>query len=144
MPAPPYDLLDTFLSPFRTTIGEALRTFFAATEPPPGRILELLHALDQAKHDDTSRGKQNLHDTPNEDRPVSKKRRARAKELGKTFSEKERVEKIPDGYIVRNANGEALVYVYPRSIESEVLGAKMLTAEEAIRIAIRIAKLRDG
>jgi hypothetical protein len=31
----------------RTKIGEGLRTLFVPTEPPPKRLLELLHVLDQ-------------------------------------------------------------------------------------------------
>ena len=44
-----------------------------------------------------------------------------------------RVEKIPGGYVVRDANGQALAYVYSR--------ANDLTEDEARRIAANIAKL---
>jgi hypothetical protein len=74
---------------------------------------------------------------------ASKKRRAHAKHLS-SISEKERIEKIPGGYVVRDANRQPLVYVYPGANESEALQANVLTADEALRIAIHIAKLRGG
>jgi hypothetical protein len=49
---------------------------------------------------------------------------------------------MPGGYVVRDANGQALVYVYSREREAEAL-AKVLTKDEARRIAINVAKLRD-
>jgi hypothetical protein len=59
-----------------------------------------------------------------------------------------RADKMPDGYVVRDANGQALVYVYSRENEAEALQAKVLTADEARRIAINAAKSpslgRDG
>jgi hypothetical protein len=48
---------------------------------------------------------------------------------------------MPGGYVVRDANGQALVYVYSRENEAEALQAKVLTADEARRIAINVAKL---
>jgi hypothetical protein len=51
-----------------------------------------------------------------------------------------RADKMPDGYVVRDANGQALVYVYSRENEAEALQAKVLTADEAWRIAINAAK----
>jgi hypothetical protein len=42
--------------------------------------------------------------------------------------------------VVRDANGQALVYVYSRENEAEALRAKVLTADEARRIAINVAK----
>jgi hypothetical protein len=50
-------------------------------------------------------------------------------------------DKTPGGYVVRDANGQALVYVYARNSEPEVMQAKVLTADEARRIAINVAKL---
>jgi hypothetical protein len=44
-------------------------------------------------------------------------------------------------HIVRDANGHALIYVYSRETEAEALQAKVLTADEARRIAINVAKL---
>ena len=52
-----------------------------------------------------------------------------------------RAEKMPGGYIVRDANGQALAYVYSRANEAEALQAKVLTEDEARRIAANIAKL---
>jgi hypothetical protein len=52
-----------------------------------------------------------------------------------------RADKMPGGYVVRDANGQALVYVYSRASEAEALQAKVLTADEARRIAINVAKL---
>jgi hypothetical protein len=51
-----------------------------------------------------------------------------------------RADKMP-GYVVRDANGQALVYVYARNSEAEAMQAKVLTADEARRIAINVAKL---
>jgi hypothetical protein len=52
-----------------------------------------------------------------------------------------RADKMPGGYIVRDANGQALVYVYSCESEAEAMQAKVLTADEARRIAINVAKL---
>jgi hypothetical protein len=71
---------------------------------------------------------------------IDGKRAARAKHLS-DISEKKRVEKIPSGYVVRDANGQALVYVYCRGNQSEGLQAKVLTEDEARWIAINVAKL---
>jgi hypothetical protein len=45
------------------------------------------------------------------------------------------------GIRLRCANGQALVYVYSRLTETEAMQAKVLTADEARRIAINVAKL---
>ena len=50
-------------------------------------------------------------------------------------------DKIPGGYVVRDANGQALVYVYSRDNEAEALQAKVLTKDEARRIAVNVARL---
>jgi hypothetical protein len=47
---------------------------------------------------------------------------------------------IPGGYVVRDANGEALAYLYSRDNPTEALQAKMLTKDEARRIAVNIAR----
>jgi hypothetical protein len=52
-----------------------------------------------------------------------------------------RADKMPGGYGVRDANGQALVYVYSRASEAEAMQAKVVTADEARRIAINVAKL---
>jgi hypothetical protein len=41
---------------------------------------------------------------------------------------------MPGGYAVRDANGQAFVYVYSRENEAEAQQAKVLTADEAHRI----------
>jgi hypothetical protein len=48
---------------------------------------------------------------------------------------------MPHGYVVRDANGQALVWVYSRDSEAEAMRAKVLTADEARRIAVNVAKL---
>jgi hypothetical protein len=46
-----------------------------------------------------------------------------------------RADKIPGGYAVRDANGQALAYVYSRDNKDEARQAKVLTKDEARRIA---------
>jgi K+/H+ antiporter YhaU regulatory subunit KhtT len=50
-------------------------------------------------------------------------------------------DKIPGGYVVRDANGQALAYIYSRDNEDEARQAKVLTKDEARRIAINVARL---
>jgi hypothetical protein len=54
-----------------------------------------------------------------------------------------RTDKIPGGYVVRDANGQDLAYVYSRETEAEALQAKVLTKDEARRIAVNIARLPE-
>jgi K+/H+ antiporter YhaU regulatory subunit KhtT len=54
-----------------------------------------------------------------------------------------RAEKIPDGYVVRDANGQALAYLYCRDSEAEARQAKVLTSDEARRIATNLARLPE-
>jgi hypothetical protein len=54
-----------------------------------------------------------------------------------------RVEKIPGGYVVRDANNQALAYVYSRATEAEAMQAKVLTEDEARRVAANIARLPE-
>jgi hypothetical protein len=54
-----------------------------------------------------------------------------------------RADKIPGGYAVRDANGQALVYVYSRDNDAEALQAKVLTKDEAHRIAVNVALLPE-
>ncbi len=54
-----------------------------------------------------------------------------------------RAEPIPGGYVVRDANGQALTYLYSRDNPTEALQAKMLTKDEARRIAVNIARLPE-
>jgi hypothetical protein len=64
--------------------------------------------------------------------------------LDKGEPEKELIEKIPGGYVVRDSNGQALVHFYCGANETEALRANVLTEDEARRLAISIAKLRRG
>jgi hypothetical protein len=52
-----------------------------------------------------------------------------------------RAEKIPGGYVVRDANGQALAYVSSRATEAEAIEARVLTEDEARVIATCIAQL---
>jgi hypothetical protein len=53
-----------------------------------------------------------------------------------------RADKLPGGYVVLDANGQALAYVYSRDNEAETRHAKVLTKDEGRRVAINIARLR--
>ena len=46
-------------------------------------------------------------------------------------------------YPAGDASGQALAYVYSRANEAEAMQAKVLTEDEAWRIATNIAKLPD-
>jgi hypothetical protein len=50
-------------------------------------------------------------------------------------------DKIPGGFVVRDANGQALAYLYSRENEDEARQAKVLTKDEARRIAVNFARL---
>jgi hypothetical protein len=50
---------------------------------------------------------------------------------------------MPGGYVVRDANGQAIAYLYPPENEAEARQAKVLTADEARRIALNIARLPE-
>ncbi len=52
-------------------------------------------------------------------------------------------ESIPGGYVVKDANGQSLAYVYSRDNENDARTAKVLTEDEARRIASNIAKLPE-
>jgi len=54
-----------------------------------------------------------------------------------------RADRIPGGYVVRDANGQAIASIYSRENEAEARQAKVLTADEARRIAINIARLPE-
>jgi hypothetical protein len=53
------------------------------------------------------------------------------------------IEQIPGGYKVRDANGQALAYVYARQTQQQVDAAKVLTFDEARRIAVNVARLPE-
>jgi hypothetical protein len=50
---------------------------------------------------------------------------------------------MPGGYVVRDANGQAIAYIYSRENEDEARQAKVLTGDEARRIAVNIARLPE-
>jgi endo-1,4-beta-D-glucanase Y len=52
-------------------------------------------------------------------------------------------EVTPNCFIVRDANGQALSYVYYESEPGRRSAAKLLTRDEACRMAVNIAKLPD-
>jgi hypothetical protein len=54
-----------------------------------------------------------------------------------------RADRTPHGYVVRDANGQELAYVYSRDNEAEALQATVLTKDEARRIAVNIARLPE-
>jgi hypothetical protein len=47
---------------------------------------------------------------------------------------------MPGGYVVRDANGQSIAFVYGRATEAEAMQAKVLTMDEARRIATNIAR----
>jgi hypothetical protein len=69
------------------------------------------------------------------------RRRATEAMNSRRFPAPWRADKIPGGYVVRDANGQALAYIYSRDNEAEELQAKVLTKDEARRIAVNIARL---
>jgi hypothetical protein len=54
-----------------------------------------------------------------------------------------RVDKIPGDYVIRDATGQAMAFVYSRENEAAARQAKVLTADEARRIAVNIARLPE-
>ena len=50
-------------------------------------------------------------------------------------------EQIPGGYVVKDATGQSLAYVYVRETKTEADTAHVLTMDEARRVASNIAKL---
>jgi hypothetical protein len=54
-----------------------------------------------------------------------------------------RADKIPGGYVVRDANDQAIAYIYSRENEAEALQAKVLTKDEARSIAVNVARLPE-
>jgi hypothetical protein len=51
---------------------------------------------------------------------------------------------MPGGYVVRDANGQALAYLYCRDKDAEARQAKVLTKDEARRIAVNVAMPESG
>ena len=54
-----------------------------------------------------------------------------------------RVDKIPGGHVVRDATGQALSCLYSRDNDAEARQAKVLTKDEARRIATTVARLPE-
>jgi hypothetical protein len=54
-----------------------------------------------------------------------------------------RADKIAGGFVVRDATGQALAYIYSRDSEVEAQQAKVLTTGEARQIAVNIARLPE-
>jgi hypothetical protein len=50
---------------------------------------------------------------------------------------------VPGGHVVRDANGQALAHICSRKNEAEALRTKMLTKDEARRIATDVARLPE-
>jgi hypothetical protein len=50
---------------------------------------------------------------------------------------------IPGGYVVRDASGQSIAYVYSRETLVEARQANVLTKDEARRIALNIARLSE-
>jgi hypothetical protein len=53
------------------------------------------------------------------------------------------VDTIPGGYVVRDATGQALAFIYSRETEVEARQANVLTKDESRRIAVNIARLPE-
>ena len=60
--------------------------------------------------------------------------------MGRRFRTPWTAERIPGGYVVKDANGQALAYVYARESKADADIAKVLTMDEARRVASNIAK----
>jgi hypothetical protein len=52
-------------------------------------------------------------------------------------------DETPGGYVVRDATGQALAFIYSRNTEAEARQANVLTADEARRIDVNIARLPE-
>ena len=53
-------------------------------------------------------------------------------------------ERIDGGYVVKDANGQALAYVYARETRADAAIANVLTMDEARRIAIGLLRVRSA
>jgi hypothetical protein len=50
---------------------------------------------------------------------------------------------MPGGYVVRDATGQIIAWVYGRASTAEAMQAKVLTIDEARRVATNIARLPE-
>jgi len=64
-------------------------------------------------------------------------------ERSRRFPPPWRADRIPGGYVVRDDNGQAIAYIYARANEAEARQAKVLTADQARRIAVNFARLPE-
>ena len=63
--------------------------------------------------------------------------------MSRRFPPPWRAEKISGGYVVRDATGQAIAYLYGRATEADAMAAKQLTMDEARRVAANIARLPE-
>jgi hypothetical protein len=54
-----------------------------------------------------------------------------------------RADRTPHGYVVRDATEQSIAFLYGRATEAEAMQAKVLTMDEARRIAVNIARLPE-
>ena len=64
-------------------------------------------------------------------------------EASRRFPAPWRPDRIPGGYVVRDSSGQIVAWVYARATTAEAMQAKVLTLDEARRIAINIARLPE-
>jgi hypothetical protein len=64
-------------------------------------------------------------------------------ERSRRFPAPWRADKTPGGYAIRDAAGQAVAWVYSRPTLAEAMQAKVLTPDEARRIAANIARLPE-
>lgn len=63
--------------------------------------------------------------------------------MPRRFPAPRKADRIPGGYVVKDATAQALAYVCGRETRNEADTAKALTMDEARRIVANIAKLPD-
>jgi hypothetical protein len=61
--------------------------------------------------------------------------------MSRRFPAPWKFEPVAGGFVIKDATGQAVAYVYGRDREAEATIAKTLTMDEARRIAANIAKL---
>ena len=61
--------------------------------------------------------------------------------MARRFKSPWTAERIPGGYVVKDATGQALAYIYARDTKADADTAKVLSMDEARRGASNIAKL---
>jgi hypothetical protein len=63
------------------------------------------------------------------------------KQKTRPFPRPWKAEAIKGGYVVKDASGQSIAYVYGRETRADADTAKVLTLDEARRVASNIAKL---